>query len=238
LLSVGYLSRAEAIIREIFTQKTTPATEETPDAYLISFCETSDLLSQWRAYGKSAGFEIRFNSLTSDNNPYGDLQSPAVSMLRLVRIEYDLAAQKENLRTIIQNSVECLSTLLDTGSLSSEVEPLAAFFATMEMLVWFYSSKHPKFAEEREWRVIAFPFLHGAPEQYSKPELVKFRVGRHSLVPYIELRSSKPKLPISEIICGPGGHRSLTAKAVRLLLKSTGFENIIVRNSEVPLAPG
>lgn len=43
---------------------------EVGDVYITSFCESSDLLSQWRAYGKTAGFEIRFDSLTKPQSPF------------------------------------------------------------------------------------------------------------------------------------------------------------------------
>ena len=55
-------------------------------------------------------------------------------------------------------------------------------------------------------------------------------------MPYVELSPDLGKLPIGEIICGPGQHDKLTGKAVELLFASNGFENVHVRNSKVPLA--
>lgn len=225
----------ESVRRFLERQTGLIAGTEMKDAYLTSFCESRDLLSQWRAYGKTAGFEMRFESLVTDVQTIG---SPAMDPVRLVQIEYDKQAQKEMLIRILEGTLEVLETVeaQNTGLKFPDVG--VAAFAAIELMRWLYAIKHPSFSEEKEWRIVAFPKQEVTlfSEIYEHPELLRFRAGRHSLVPYVELRPSKGKLPLTEVVCGPGGHQKLTSKAVELLMAATGFANVKVSNSVVPLA--
>jgi hypothetical protein len=213
---------------------------EVPDAYITSFCESSDLLSQWRAYGRTAGFEIRFDSLTRPNAFLATevlaLGSPVVDRVKLIRVEYDEPLQKQMLVDILNGTLEVLTTLEEGNS---AINIAVAVFATLAATEWLYSIKHETFSEEKEWRIVAFPkpgnaFYGGG--DYAHPEEVRFRRGRHSVVPYVELKPTEGRLPFSEVICGPGGHHLLTSKAVQLLMSAWGFEGVKIRNSAVPLA--
>ena len=225
-----------------FLEKKTGLVEgiEITDAYMASFCEASDLLSQWRGYGKTAGFELRFNSLVKPHTPSATevpaVGSPAMDGLKLVRVEYNKPAQKEMLVCLLEGTSEVLETL-EAQPESKYLHVGVAALAALELMTWLYRVKHPSFAEEKEWRIVAFPKRGGLvnSQPYEHPEKIGFRAGRHSLVPYVELRPTEGKLPLSEIICGPGGHRELTSKAVELLLAATGFVDVEVRNSAVPL---
>ncbi len=67
--------------------------------------------------------------------------------------------------------------------------------------LFFYAAhvKDSAFLEEREWRLVSPPIT-------TQDELVKFRVGRYSLVPYIEFElvdQAQPGMPLHEIIVGP-----------------------------------
>ncbi len=222
----------EKRIESMWELDTNPDTNA--DAYIISFCESKDLLSQWRAYGKSAGFEIRFLGLTTLA-----LRSPAVTETVLTRVVYNKEVQQSTLESVFREALKMLDTPDSSGTSPEEFFTIVSAFSSLAIKRWLYSIKHPSFAEEKEWRIIAFPLLQNplAGNDYKHPESIKYRAGRHSLVPYVEL-SPDPgkKLPISEIICGPGRHHKLTGKAVELLLASKGFEHVRVRNSQVPLA--
>jgi hypothetical protein len=115
------------------------------------------------------------------------------------------------------------------------LHPLLVFSSLIEIVRWVHSVKHQKFEEEQEWRIIAF--LNSAPYDplAMKAAGMEFREGPHGVVPYIELRPANGKLPISEVVCGPGTHESLTPKAVELLLARYGYSNFKVTTSEVPL---
>jgi hypothetical protein len=215
---------------------------EVTDAYIASFCESSDLLSQWRAYGKTAGFEMRFHSLIKPEkallvSEVPSLGSPAMDRVKVVRVEYDKPVQKEMLVRILEGATRVLDTV-EAQNPGRNLDVGVAALAVLELQAWMYGIKHPSFSEEKEWRIVAFPERGGSfySDPYKHPEELRFRAGKHSLVPYVELRPSHGKLPLSEIICGPGGHETLTSKAVELLMVSTGFANVKVRNSIVPLA--
>jgi len=212
---------------------------ESTDAYLTSFCESSDLLSQWRAYGKAAGFEIRFGSVNEKNGLYGSnalvLDSPFAVRTVLRKVEYGDGAQRTSLSAILERSLAIIEELEKTFK---DVPTIVATLSGLELTTWLYTVKHPSFREEQEWRIIAFPKLKVSSLriQYEVPGVLKFRPGRHSLVPYIELLPKEGHLPISEIVCGPGSNQKLTAKAVELCLRSRGFNRVRVRESKVPLA--
>lgn len=261
-------SVAENIIKETLGSKLSPAGERfsqivkfmvsqaavaQSDAYLISFCEASDLLSQWRAYGRDAGFEIRLESLTSPNALLGGaelltLEAPVGGRKLLSKVIYDPDRQRSGLKNILERAL----SLVDEFAPGIEETPvIVATLFSLEWTAWLYTVKHPKFVEEQEWRTILFPEMKPVPPEqtlravlsaepifvYEHPERLKYRTGRqYHVVPYCEVFPMQGKLPIKEVICGPGGHAVLTAKAVRLLLASNGFTGVTVRNSDVPLA--
>lgn len=208
---------------------------EVKDAYITSFCESKDLLSQWRAYGQTAGFEMRFGPLVTEDQSIG---SPAMGTVTLVQVEYDRQVQKEMLIHILNGALEVLKTVEAENLGLKFLDVGVATFAALEFMQWLYGIKHPSFSEEKEWRIVAFPRLEVTPfsQLYAYPEALKFRVGRHSLVPYVEFSPSKGKLPLTEVVCGPGGHQKLTSKAVELMMAATGFADVKVSNSVVPLA--
>lgn len=214
------------------------------DVYVASFCESSDLLSQWRAYGKDAGFEVRFVGLSRPNPLLRGVHSltlsaHSVSRQFLERIEYDHDAQLATLNIMLGRIYAVLERLEQRGHIEDVVTILASY-SLLELVRWQCTVKHPAFCEEREWRIVAFPNIRvaGGAIEYVDFSSIRYRAGRHSVIPYLEFSPpAETKLPITEIICGPGGHQVLTAKAVRLLLRTSGFDNVTVRNSSVPLVP-
>ena len=210
------------------------------DAYVTSFCEQTDLLSQWRAYGKHGGFEIRFKGLVEVNPLLGSeglqLSCPIIGRRVLRRVEYVKERQRESFQRIMEAGLRVVTDLSNLHT-PGHVSYVAAV-AILEGLEWLYTTKHEGFAEEREWRVIAFPKraagLAGAA--YETYQDLRFRFGRYCVVPYVELSPSSGRLPISSVICGPSSHHILTRRAVELLLASQGFENVAVQNSKVPFA--
>jgi Protein of unknown function (DUF2971) len=90
--------------------------------------------------------------------------------------------------------------------------------------------KHDSFREEQEWRIHV-----GATPRTGKVEGVQFRIGKSTLVPYVEiqLRSRQPAF-ISEIIVGPSPNISLSVEAVRALLAEHKMYDVPVTPSAVP----
>lgn len=209
------------------------------DAFTVSFCKSKDLLSQWRGYGPKLGFEIRFSGMTVGNSrPAKDvvsLRSDAMFVELWAKVEYDPRAQQNMIAEIMSGIASVRKELEAEPYFDAFHHPLLTHFSLIEIARWVHSVKHPKFEEEQEWRIMAF--LNSAPygPLATRVAGMEFREGQHGVVPYIELRPTNGKLPISEVVCGPGAHESLTPKAVELLLAKYGYGDIKVTTSEVPL---
>jgi hypothetical protein len=206
------LDEREKRIKSMWELDTDPDTNA--DAYITSFCESKDLLSQWRAYGKSAGFEIRFLGLTTLA-----LRSPAVTETVLTRVVYRKEEQQSALESVFREALKVLDTHDRSRKGSDKFFTVVSALSLLQIKRWLYSIKHPSFAEEKEWRIIAFPLLKHplAGNGYEHPESIKFRVGRHSLVPYVELSPDHGKLPIRDSLWSgwaPQTHRQGSGNAL------------------------
>jgi DUF2971 family protein len=211
------------------------------DAFTVSFCKSKDLLSQWRGYGSKLGFEIRFSGMAVGNASRGkglvSLQSDAMLTGVWAKIEYDPKVQQNMISETMTRIANVRRELKTDPYFNLFHGPLLAHLALIEIARWVHSVKHQKFEEEQEWRIITF--LNSAPlaPLTARAAGMEFREGQHGVVPYVELRPGNGKLPIAEVVCGPGTHESLTPKAVELLLARYEYSNFKVTTSEVPLRP-
>ena len=118
----------------------------------------------------------------------------------------------------------------DIGSAwDSKAKILAAdFFLDFIRLAPFL--KHPKFAEEKEWRIMAS--LKGNCDG----KLLKFRAGKTMILPYIEipLPMSDERLLIDELYVGPTNEPKLSVSSVELLLKSRNVSYKKINSSAIP----
>lgn len=192
--------------------------------YIFSFSEETDLLSQWRGYCPSDnGFCIVFD----------------VDMIfENVKLEYDNShlmtcvykkTNKESLIKDILNKYWFEYVKNDTKEsrksviiqLANDIVLLASYF------------KHPSFSEEKEKRIVVIL-------DYAADSDLKFRNGRFSIIPYIELPA--PKDSIKRIIIGPTSNKKLSMKALDLFLEKTHecptfISDINVEHSRTPYRP-
>lgn len=161
-------------------------------AFVASFSDQGDLLSQWRAYGDDgSGVALGFSTSTT----LGASEQP----LGFNRVLYDRGEQL----SALNKQVIAILDLADrvaandgtvTDRALSALQILAALLGP--------TIKNPAFSEEREWRLVLSYLGALAPLR-----LTKVRRGRTGLVPYCELKtvehSVRPSLPIREIIVGP-----------------------------------
>lgn len=201
--------------------------------HIACFCESGDLLSQWRAYADhGGGYAIGFETLP--------LARPTdflgcTSAADLLQVEYDPAVQR--LEIMCQLDVVCdalNSAAEDHPSFDGVLVPAACMVFQERVAPLLFSYKHSAFLEEREWRLISLqPRDH--LEQY------RFRPGIGFLVPYVELDlhwrvgPNRGKLPISNVVIGPTLHPDLAKKSVELLLRKCGFHHVTITASEAPL---
>jgi hypothetical protein len=103
----------------------------------------------------------------------------------------------------------------------------------------FCEMKNEAFKDEEEWRLICTQpsALLGVRTDVTKP--IEFRVSDSSIVPYVRLRwpgeNGVPTLPVALVRCGPGPRPELSKWAVLDLLACTGFRDVAVEGSNVPL---
>jgi hypothetical protein len=210
------------------------------EAFMVSFCETDNLLSQWRGYGPGNGYAIGFD-LIKENV----VLMTTVQRIRLLlrRVDYDSESQKTSLIRILENSASLLSKMLSTNSADSIISMLFAS-VIFSLAEWMYTVKDPAFAQEQEWKLLAIPpkainkfppFLEFG-DAYDNYVGINSRVIGNRMVPYLEFIPKKDeRLPIVSVTCGPHSYQRLNARAVELLLASNGFEGVKVELSKIPL---
>jgi hypothetical protein len=87
------------------------------DTYLVCFCKSGDLLSQWRGYGTSGGYALGLND--------DALAGLSKDRVMLVSVSYDEAEQKEKLAPLAFASVR--------GSMRASVPTDSAATGVLEL---------------------------------------------------------------------------------------------------------
>lgn len=182
--------------------------------FVCSFSEEGDLLGQWRGYSKSStGFSLGF-SLTRLK---AIVEKARFSIKKVIYDRDEQVAEiKRLLADLAAKFTSEIANAVDKGRAWDEKGKLllADFFLQFIRLAPLL--KHPKFAEEKEWRITA------ALKSDHISSAMKFRSGGIMVVPYIEvpLPIEGESLVINEIIVGPTSERALSAASVEMLLKS------------------
>lgn len=197
---------------------------EPESVYICCFCESDNLLSQWRAYGANGtGVSItveakEFSWVTGDDTPLD------TGMMRLWKIYYDPSDQ----HALIGDAVKYGRDSRHDGM---SIEQKAR--KTADAIEFFIPTfKHRDFREEAEWRLIFTPGLKCEAE-------LKFRVARQILVPYYSLRdlidlrpnAGMKELPICQVLVGPSPRGSLNKESAGMLLEKARY-NVLVLASD------
>jgi hypothetical protein len=221
--------------------------------YLTCFCEEGNLLSQWRAYGSSGGYNIGFK-VPMEGIVYGLKPEPRVYTARCVKVEYDRDKQVQRILDILN----ALMPILDERPVTEaarNIDPTSPLgFSKLssilqEMLVEeSIGFKDAVFAVEQEWRFVvrSRELLKQGLDDGDHTKLpIHFRTARGQLLPFIKFEPSGAampligdgkKLPIASVNCGPGRDRISAWMAVRYLLDSKGYKAVRVEHSEISLA--
>ena len=196
--------------------------------FVCSFSEEKDLLSQWRGYcpegiGFSIGLKLRrLHEWAQQNN------------CTLEPCIYDAEKQKIVLRNLIEQISYRYKTELNnsTKELKNEKEITLLVDLLEEFAKLAPTFKHPKFEEEKEWRIIANRHLRSEGFIGS----IKYRSGKSMVVPYIEifLPVDDDKLEISQIMVGPTHDPILSKASVEMMLESNHVKFNDVQYSTIP----
>ncbi|MCC5907027.1 MAG: DUF2971 domain-containing protein [Balneolaceae bacterium] len=200
--------------------------------FIACFCESENLLSQWRAYsnkggGYNIGFEFKLNTFSSLNKK--NLDNKNKPLLR--KVIYD----KELQICLIRNYLEKITNGVKKGftgsigiknkrNLHAAIMGSQASNVLLDMLLTF---KNPEFEEEQEWRLIHVSLSDHQPEQ------LKFREGANGLIPYkamsiYDLREDSISFPLKSIMIGPSLDKEGQNAAITLYVNySTTIKNPI-----------
>lgn len=221
--------------------------------YLTCFCEDDNLLSQWRAYGNTGGYNIGFK-VPEDGIVYGLTPEPRVYTARCVKVEYDRDKQVQRIHDILDGLLPILDEQDVTDAVRSidVLSPLGyqkLLSVIQEMLVEeSIGFKDAAFAVEKEWRFVvrSRELLKQGQDDGDHTNLpIHFRTARGQLIPYVKFRPSTApmplvgdgkKLPIATVRCGPMGDRIGMWMAVRYLLDGKGYKAVRVNRSEISVA--
>jgi hypothetical protein len=202
--------------------------------FICCFCQTDNLLSQWRGYAASGtGVSLRFDPGEFANVMGPD--SPHGGLMRLWKVFYEPDRQRRILRSALD-----FAFYSNPNAYASPQSPLADRARRAADAIEFFipTFKNQDFSEEQEWRLIFTPPV-------ICPVKPRFRVARSMLVPYFSLREltrgvpeppGQPSntLPITGARVGPSVQKRLNMESVQMLVAQTGYTDIVVESSNTP----
>ncbi|ABQ25006.1 hypothetical protein Gura_0798 [Geotalea uraniireducens Rf4] len=201
---------------------------QTIGIFVCSFSEEGDLLSQWRGYSRTGqGFSLGFSL---------DRLKVLVESARfsIKKVIYDRDEQISEIQKLLSDLAkrfaDDVGNSVDKKRAWDEKAKRLLSDVMLEFIKLAPLLKHPKFAEEKEWRIMA------ALKTKQGSRAIKFRAGTSMVVPYLEVPLSlqSENLIIDEINVGPTIERALSAASVEMLLKSQNIVCPAVSCSTIP----
>lgn len=214
--AVNVLSRAYAV-QAAFERNLTMGLglDSSNIVFAASLSGKRDDLSQWRAYGGpeggvSIGFD--FDRLMGSVTRLG-------STWRLLPIEYSVVRQRKYAKLIATEGVKLYEKCCRVAGKDVDVDDFAFEYMKEATLVASII-KHNAFRAENEWRLVK---ILDPPD----PTDVKFFAKETVVVPAFDFDLSHPavsgRIPLSEIVVGPGRMAEHSAAAIRALLVQRGY---------------
>ena len=205
--------------------------------FIVSFCEEGDLLSQWRAYGAASGFSLAFRPLYQRDTVRLVCKGGFRTMVK--KVVYDPKKQRARLRFLFEHLTKLVNgfSFAPTSPRGASAHVELSLILILEMTDWACAVKHSAFSEEKEWRIITYPkaatLVGSQTENYVG---VSVRPTSKLLLPYMILEpSSRKRLPLIEVRCGPSQFQEQSARAMKILLRKHGYKDLPVTLSGVPL---
>ncbi len=188
--------------------------ENADEVFSFSLSAKEDDLSQWRGYAREGnGFTIGFSG------PSILKLDRLKDELGFGRVEYDAAAQMDDLRKCLSRMETALRKHCGDDPKSADINAAAQKFD------WLVDSrailnKHHSFEQEAEWRLFSY-----IATKVNISDL-KVRASGLRLVPYIEeqlMDEGSSKLPITRIGIGPAFAGGEQFHAVQALCRANGY---------------
>jgi hypothetical protein len=217
------------------------------NAFIVSFSEESDLLSQWRAYCPNGGYSISF--------PLKHLRTVGESQgFYVARCEYEEEKKRAVIEALIDAALDGYRTrLAATGTAPrpnspSPDSPEGEVFRLYEQSLAHYGPllKHHSFKEEKEWRAVLGP-LPVPPALYADQELVeptmkrlRLRAGKGGVVPYCLFEYQTNEIPLTESVivrAGPSRMNDRGSHVMKAYLKRVFGDKASYSLSQTPYEP-
>lgn len=200
-------------------------------AFIASFTEDGDLLSQWRGYGAggdgvSIGFDLNKLSLSVISSVFPDDEKPPA----VIKVEYDPERQIAEVRRIFEGAKQVYdshSSILAVNSYTATRLPQLFSVVIRDALYWLrWEFKSPYYSEEREWRLVSNPI--GIRHRLT-------RVSNGHIVPYVEMPLPQTlgmplnQLAVPRIILGPRCPSS-ALRSIRGMLQNLASPEVLRSN--------
>ena len=179
--------------------------------FVTCFCEDGDLLSQWRGYGTDHGYALGFDSEALCASGIGEL----------IKVQYG-----------IDNPASYFAKELELASTGTAHPGVHAYYLTGDLLPRLAKVKHPRFSEEREWRL-----MRKAEDATFEDTDIQIQYRPSMLGPIAYIVNKFPKESLREVVVGPGAYAEVRKTAIESLLRRDGLFECYsrVRLSEIPL---
>ena len=179
--------------------------------YAACFCESPDLLSQWRGYAAGNGFALGFERKALAKLQIEDGQG---TLVELAQIKYGDPAIPPMIESVLASVAP---------QPAGHPSVLGYHRAATVVLPALAKVKHQAFVEEQEWRLIATSDV--------LTEL-SFRIGPGWIVPLYTC--AFPVEALRKVALGPGPNQLLRERGLRKLLAAHEFEHTEVASSRAP----
>jgi hypothetical protein len=194
-------------------------------AFVVCFCESGSLLSQWRGYagrgdGYSLGFE--FSDATRISSSVNELEEGTIPFFR--KVIYSLEEQRKLVESYLREVANAAREELGMRMGNVPHSTIMSFHATNTIFDMVLCFKNPAFAEEKEWRLIRVTM------DSHQPEGVQFRESAGGLVPYRPTylfnlgEEGRKEFPLRLVRFGPMLESARTRAGIGLFLHHVGRE--------------
>lgn len=219
---------------------------------------SNGLLSQWRGYGGDGGYALVLDTAEMEQLLANEKMAFRYNFAEMGDVYYyDASCSNKPCPTNIAEAEELVRIGIKALLHDQPSEAANGFYNAISSLSCSY--KHSGFAEEREVRVVAIPFVPVAPpitwadgalkpqksiklafaagDEIKLQKPIKTFVRNGTDVPYLELfknggpPETQARLPIKKVIIGP--HKDATSRAadIKQLLEKHGYNPEVVCSS-------
>lgn len=205
------------------------------EIYIASFCETSDLLSQWKGYtnfGEGYAIGLNLKKLIKTKN------SEEFNHVSIKKVIYDKKMQysmvKSKIKFMInQSKALCREDTINRDNIIKACAKSLAYHLNEQSKRF----KSNAFSEEKEWRAIYVNSTLSKENRINN----NFRMFDSIITPYIKLNLCKTDkmqcsfLPINTIIVGPKINFKKAAKSINFAYKNIGRKAPKIKESKISL---